>query len=91
MAMSVLTRIWLNWYQYGSLEELEQSLLVFHDQYNCHIKTHWLAHASLFGCAFIEGSPKKIATQGWLWCAVIPVHSRNKLCCIIRDVVRNPA
>ncbi len=91
MAISSLTHIWLDWRQHRSLEELEHALLMFHGQHNGRIHTHWLAHGSLFGCAVLQRSPKKIATQGWLWCAVVPVHSRNKLLYVIRGAVRNPA
>ena len=91
MAVNSWMKIWLDWQQHRSLEELEHSLLMFHGEHNDRFTTHWLAHGSLFGCAVMQKSPKKIATQGWLWCAVLPVHSRNKLFQVIRDVVQNPA
>ena len=72
-----------------ALEDKERLLLGFHAKHNHRIHTHLLAHGSLLGCAIKSRSFKKIATQGWLTAAVIPVHSRDGAMTIIRNAVRS--
>lgn len=74
-----LNQLWEIWSSSSSTSDLEQRLLLFHAQNNQHVVSHWLAHASLFGCACKQRQVKKMLTQGWLWTAVIPVHTRNNL------------
>ena len=72
-----------------ALEDKERLLLDYHVQHNHRVHTHLLAHGSLLGCAIKSRSLKKIATQGWLTAAVIPVHSRDGMMTIIRIAVRS--
>ena len=72
-----------------SLADKERLLMAFHAKHNDKIHTHLLAHGSLFGCALKHRNIKKIATQGWLMLAVVPVHSRNAAIEVIRSAARN--
>ena len=87
MALNRLLSIWLH--PYDSFDDLEVELLTFHTQYNQSVHTHWFAHGALFGCALLQRDPKKVLNQGWLWSAVVPVHSRNRFRRLIRGVVQN--
>jgi len=84
---------WISIVRDSSLSKVdkERRMLQFHADNNHRISTHLLAHGALFGLAITNREFKKIATQGWLMIAVIPVHSRTRVMRIIRGVVQNPA
>lgn len=74
-----------------SRADKERRMLQFHACNNHRISTHLLAHCALCGLAMKDRQLKKIATQGWLAFAVIPVHSRNCALRVIRGAVQNLA
>ena len=72
-----------------SLFECEKKMMEYHGRNNHRFHTHFLSHTGLLYCAVRNRNIKKIATQGWLTVAVLPVHTKNFGRDVIRGVVRN--